>query len=295
MRGGQMAQKRGLGRGLSELGLSELLTDFTHSSASFSQDKEFQKLSVDKLQPCRYQPRRHISKESLEELTCSIRSQGIIQPIIVRPLGTYYEIIAGERRWRAAQLAGLKEIPGVVRSISDEAAMAISLIENIQRKNLNVIEEAIALQRLLNEFSLTHEEVAEAIGKSRASVTNLLRLLRLNPSVRQLVEEGYLDMGHARALLAVEGDRQSAIAKDIVDKGLSVRNAEKLIRQELEVKGKSVVLHAMDPDIVRLQQHLSDKLGATVAIRQNTKGKGKLIIHYNNSDELDGILERIRL
>lgn len=291
-----MTQKRGLGRALSELGLNELLTDINinYSSASFSQNSELKKLSIEKLQPGRYQPRRHINKEALKELASSIRSQGIIQPIVVRCLGTHYEIIAGERRWRAAQLAGLKEIPVVIRSISDQAAIAISLIENIQRQNLNVIEEGVALQRLLNEFSMTHEEVAEAIGKSRASVTNLLRLLKLNADVRQLLEEGHLNMGHARALLAVEGVRQSNIAKDIVNKGLSVRETEKLIRQ-LQENGKSQILRTFsDPDVARLQKDLSDKLGATVAIRHNLKGKGKLIIHYNSTDELEGILERIR-
>lgn len=289
-----MTQKRGLGRGLSELGLNELLTDINYSSASFFQDSELKKLSIEKLQPGRYQPRRHINKEALKELASSIRSQGIIQPIVVRFLGTHYEIIAGERRWRAAQLAGLKEIPVVIRSISDEAAMAISLIENIQRQNLNVIEEGVALQRLLNEFAMTHEEVAETVGKSRASVTNLLRLLKLNADVRQLVEEGHLNMGHARALLAVEEVRQSNIAKDIVNKGLSVRETEKLIRQ-LQENGKSQILRTFsDPDVARLQKDLSDKLGATVAIRHNPKGKGKLIIHYNSTDELEGILERIR-
>ncbi|WP_425319562.1 ParB/RepB/Spo0J family partition protein [Candidatus Coxiella mudrowiae] len=289
-----MTQKRGLGRALSELGLNELLTDINYSSASFSQNSELKKLSIEKVQPGRYQPRRHINKEALKELASSIRSQGIIQPIVVRSLGTHYEIIAGERRWRAAQLVGLKEIPVVIRSISDQAAIAISLIENIQRQNLNVIEEGVALQRLLNEFSMTHQEVAEAVGKSRASVTNLLRLLKLNSDVRQLLEEGHLNMGHARALLAVEGVRQSNIAKDIVNKGLSVRETEKLIRQ-LQENGKSQILRTFsDPDVARLQKDLSDKLGATVAIWHNPKGKGKLIIHYNSTDELEGILERIR-
>ncbi|WP_304985665.1 ParB/RepB/Spo0J family partition protein [Coxiella-like endosymbiont] len=289
-----MTEKRGLGRGLSELGLNELLADINCSSSSFSEDSELKKLSIEKLQPSHYQPRRHINKEALEELASSIRSQGIIQPIVVRSLGTYYEIIAGERRWRAAQLAGLKEIPVVIRSISNEAAMAISLIENIQRQNLNVIEEGIALQRLLNKFAMTHEEVAEAVGKSRANVTNLLRLLKLNADVRQLVEEGHLNMGHARALLAVEGVCQSNIAKDIANKGLSVRETEKIIRQ-LQESGKSEILRTfVDPDIARLQKDLSDKLGATVAIRHNPKGKGKLVIHYNSTDELEGILERIR-
>lgn len=291
-----MTQKRGLGRGLSDLGLNELLTEINYSTAVPFSNLELKKLSVTLLQPGRYQPRRQIKKDALEELASSIRTQGIIQPIVIRPIGHHYEIIAGERRWRAAQLAGLEEVPVVIRSISDEAAIAISLIENIQRQDLNAIEEAFALQRLLDEFAMTHETVAEAVGKSRASVTNTLRLLKLNSDVRALVEEGQLDMGHARALLALEGFRQSEMAKTVVSKSLSVRDTEKLIRQLQLGKGKQASANstAIDPDIKQLQNELSDKLSATILIQHGPKGKGKLIIHYNSTNELDGILERIR-
>ncbi|ACJ17495.1 ParB/RepB/Spo0J family partition protein [Coxiella burnetii] len=288
-----MTQKRGLGRGLSDLGLNELLTEINDASLADSKT-ELKKLTIDVIQPGRYQPRRQMDKDALEELANSIRAQGIIQPIIVRPVGQRYEIIAGERRWRAAQLAGLKEVPAVIRPITDEAAIAMSLIENIQRQNLNAIEEAAALQRLLDEFKMTHEEIAEAVGKSRTSVTNSLRLLKLNPDVKALLEQGHLDMGHARALLALEGFQQSEAANIIIKRALSVRETEKLI-QHWQSEGKSSANRpSMDPDVARLQHHLSDKLGAAVTIRHGAKGKGKLIIHYNSADELEGILDRIR-
>ena len=289
-----MTQKRGLGRGLSDLGLNELLTEINYSTAPHLKNVELKKISVTLLQPGRYQPRRQINQDALEELASSIRAQGIIQPIVVRPIGRHYEIIAGERRWRAAQLVGLKEVPAVIRSISEEAVIAVSLIENIQRQDLNVIEEAFALQRLLDEFAMTHEAVAEAVGKSRTSVTNVLRLLKLNSDVRALVEGGQLDMGHARALLSLEGFRQSEIAEMVVLKSLSVRETEKLIRQLQSGKKISTNSTAIDIDIKQLQNELSDKFGATILIRHGRKGKGKLIIHYNSADELDGILERIR-
>lgn len=286
-------KKHGLGRGLSDMGLNELLSDLSPTSADGEKKSELKKLPLDTIRPGRYQPRKQMSKEALAELASSIKAQGIIQPIVVRHAGQGYEIIAGERRWRAAQMAGLHEAPAIIRDIPDEAAVAMSLIENIQRQDLNVIEEAVALQRLIDEFSMTHQEVADAVGKSRASVTNMLRLLKLNPDVRLLVEQGRLDMGHARALLALEGIQQSDVASNVIARALSVRDTEKLIRQ-LQATTKDVPrAKTVDPDVSRLQRNLSDKLGAAVVIRHNDKGKGKLLIHYNSVDELEGILERI--
>lgn len=288
-------KKHGLGRGLSELGLNELLSDLDPSTTNTYKSVELKKLPIEAIQPGRYQPRQHMMQEDLEDLANSIRSQGIIQPIVVRRVGNDYEIIAGERRWRAAQLTDLKEVPVIIRDIPDEAAIAMSLIENIQRQDLNVIEEAVALQRLIDEFSMTHQGVADAIGKSRASVTNILRLLKLNPDVRELVEQGQIDMGHARALLALEGLEQSEVAKNIVTRGLSVRETEKLIRQRQHPNQREKVETPppIDPDIARLQNDLSERLGAVVNIQYNTKGKGKLVIEYNNIDELEGILDKI--
>ncbi len=283
-------KKRGLGRGLSDLGLSELLSELG-TSAQPEKHAELKSLPIDLIEPGRYQPRRQMQKETLEELAHSIRSQGIIQPIVVRHHENHYEIIAGERRWRAAQMAGLEEIPVIIRDIPDEAAIAMSLIENIQRQDLNAIEEAVALQRLIDEFQMTHQEVADAVGKSRASVTNTLRLLKLNPDVRSLVEQGLLDMGHARALLALEGPKQSEMANNVVSRALSVRETERLIRVMLLEPGKMSREKTTDPDVARLQSDLSDRIGAVVIIRHNPKGKGRLIIHYNSLDELDGILD----
>ncbi len=283
-------KKRGLGRGLSDLGLSELLSELG-TSAQPEKHAELKSLPIDLIEPGRYQPRRQMQKEALEELAHSIRSQGIIQPIVVRHHENHYEIIAGERRWRAAQMAGLEEIPVIIRDIPDEAAIAMSLIENIQRQDLNAIEEAVALQRLIDEFQMTHQEVADAVGKSRASVTNTLRLLKLNPDVRSLVEQGLLDMGHARALLALEGPKQSEMANNVVSRALSVRETERLIRVMLLEPGKMSREKTTDPDVARLQSDLSDRIGAVVIIRHNPKGKGRLIIHYNSLDELDGILD----
>lgn len=287
-------QKRGLGRGLSDLGLNELLSELSHTeSTTPEKSPQLKTLPVDVLHPGRYQPRRQMDKEALEELANSIRVQGIIQPIVVRKQHQGYEIIAGERRWRAAQLAGLMEIPVLIRDLSDEAAIAMSLIENIQRQDLNAVEEAIALQRLIDEFEMTHEAIAEAVGKSRSSVTNTLRLLKLNSDVRILVEQGALDMGHARALLALEGLQQSEIAQQVVARALSVRETEKLIRQ-LQHKPEKPRLNVSDPDITRLEKDLSDRLAANVKIRHQPKGKGKLVISYNSVDELSGILDRIQ-
>jgi len=234
-----------------------------------------------------------MSEEALEELASSIRSQGIIQPIVVRPVAeNSFEIIAGERRWRAAQIAKLESVPCIVKDVPDEAAVAIALIENIQREDLNAMEEAIALNRLLNEFELTHQQVADAVGKSRTTVTNLLRLNNLNSDVKILLEHGDIEMGHARCLLALEGEAQSDAARLAVAKALTVRETEKLVRSILEpVAAKEAP--EKDPDVKRLEQKLADNLGAKVEINYNAKGKGKLVISYTNLDELDGILNRI--
>jgi ParB family chromosome partitioning protein len=256
---------------------------------------ELKHLPIDVLQRGKYQPRTHMDKTALEELAASIKAQGVVQPIVVRPTSNgNYEIVAGERRWRASQLAGLDTIPAVVRKIPDEAAIAIALIENIQRENLNPVEEANALQRLIDEFQMTHQRVAEAVGRSRAAVTNLLRLLTLQTDVRDLLESGKMDMGHARALLALEGAQQSKTARQVVDRGLSVRETENLVRRLLEKpSGRKSKSHT-DPDVRALQQKLSDKLGAKVRISHSKKGKGKLVIEFDNLDVLDGILNRIR-
>lgn len=289
-----MLKKRGLGRGLSELGLNELLSDNNTEVADLIDVTELKKLPLASIYPGRYQPRRQMSQEALEELALSIRAQGVIQPIVVRRHQDGYEIIAGERRWRAAQLAGLAEIPALIRELSDDKAMAIGLIENIQRQDLNAVEEAIALDRLLHEFQMTHQEIADVLGKSRVTITNTLRLLKLNPDVRLLVEKNLIDMGHARALLGIEGHLQSQLANTIVARGLSVREAEKLIRDLQENHEKKATAKKPDPDITRLQNELSDRLGAVIRIRHQNKGKGKLVIFYNSVDELSGILDRIQ-
>ena len=257
---------------------------------------ELRQIPIDQLQRGKYQPRTHMNPEALEELAASIKAQGVVQPIVARPLvGGNYEIIAGERRWRAAQLAGLETIPAVVRKIPDEAAIAIALIENIQRENLNPVEEANALTRLISEFHMTHQQVAEAVGRSRAAVTNLLRLLTLNSDVRELLDSGKMDMGHARALLALEGKHQSQAAHQVVEKGLSVRETEHLVRRLLaHPAGHSPAPGRMDPDTRALVQQISEKLGAKTRLQHSAKGKGRLVIEYNSLEELDGILAHIR-
>jgi ParB family chromosome partitioning protein len=251
---------------------------------------------VDLLSRGQYQPRQDMRQDTLEELADSIRAQGVVQPILVRHLSGdsgRYEIIAGERRWRAAQMAGLGEIPAVIRDVPDESAVAISLIENIQRENLNPLEEAGALNRLIQEFEMTHQQAAEAVGRSRAAVSNLLRLLDLSADVKAMLENRKLEMGHARALLALPESRQVEAGRLISKKGLSVREAEKLVKRLLA--GKQVTKKpAMDPDILLLQTELSEKLGARVVFRHNQKGSGQLMISYNSVDELEGILEHIR-
>jgi ParB family chromosome partitioning protein len=259
-------------------------------------DGVLRNLPVDILQRGVYQPRVDMHPDTLEELANSIRAQGVVQPIVVRPVSKdRYEIIAGERRWRAAQLAGLHEIPAVIRDVPDQAAMAMALIENIQREELNPMEEATALHRLIEEFGLTHQETADAVGRSRASVSNLLRLLGLNEDIKRMVENGDLEMGHARALLALTGDLQSQVARTVAGKGLSVRETERLVKHTLEhPAGQPKEQKRVDPDIRRLEQDLGDKIGARVAIQHGGKGKGKLVIQYNSLDELDGILEHIK-
>ncbi|MGM0595068.1 MAG: ParB/RepB/Spo0J family partition protein, partial [Pseudomonadota bacterium] len=252
---------------------------------------------VELLQRGAYQPRIDMHPDTLEELADSIRAQGVVQPIVVRPIpGDRFEIIAGERRWRAAQLAGLHDIPAVVRDVADQAAMAMALIENIQREELNPMEESMALHRLIEEFGLTHQQTADAVGRSRASVSNLLRLLSLSDEVKRMLENGDLEMGHARALLALKAEQQSQVARSVVGKGLSVRETERLVKRTLEnPDGKAKKPEqTVDPDIRRLEQDLAEKIGAKVAIQHGAKGKGKLVIQYNSLDELDGVLEHIK-
>ncbi len=274
-------------------GLDALLESTT--AVGVDTTEEFRHLPVDMMQRGRYQPRTHMDQDALDDLARSIKAQGVVQPIVVRPLPSgNYEIIAGERRWRAAQIAGLENVPVVLRSIPDEAAIAVALIENIQREDLNPIEEASALQRLIDEFDMTHQQVADSVGRSRAAVSNLLRLLTLNEDVRTMLEQAKMDMGHARALLALTGGDQSEAARRVVKKGLSVRETEQLVRRLLErPKPTKTAEPAIDPDIRRLQDELSEKIGAKVTISHNKSGKGRLIIEYHSNDELDGILERI--
>jgi ParB family chromosome partitioning protein len=252
-------------------------------------------LPVDVIQRGKYQPRVDMHQESLQDLADSIAAQGVVQPIVVRAVAEgRYEIIAGERRWRASQLAGLHEIPAVVREVEDRAAIAIALIENIQREDLNPLEEARALERLIKEFELTHEQAAEAVGRSRAAVSNLLRLLDLEDAVKQLVEQGKLEMGHARALLALSGKQQLEAARQVITRGLTVRATEGLIKSLQRPASGKPEKHRKDANIQRLETDLSDKLGARVAIRQGRGGKGKLEISYNSLDELDGVLAHLR-
>lgn len=252
-------------------------------------------LPVTSLQRGRYQPRKDMDAEALEELAQSIRQQGVMQPVIVRPVSEdCYEIIAGERRWRASQLAGMSTVPAIIRPVADNAAIAMSLIENIQREDLNAMEEAVALKRLQDEFSLTQMEVAEAVGKSRSTVTNLLRLLALSTEVGILLERGDLEMGHARALLPLSEDDQYRAARQIIDKGYSVRQAEEHVRRMQAAPKAQPEAVGQDPDVLRLQQNLTEKLGAAVTIRQGTKGRGQLTISYHSLDELEGILAHIR-
>lgn len=286
-----MVKKRGLGKSL------DALLAYTHSESERSSVAEkvgdaLTQLPMTLIQRGKYQPRREMDQQALEELASSIRTQGIIQPLIVRSIGDKYEIIAGERRFRAAHLAGLTTVPVIIRQIPDEAAIAIALIENIQRENLNPIEEAIALARLIEEFGMTHQQVAEAVGKSRTSVTNLLRLLALPEEVKSMLDRGMIEMGHARTLITLPEALQLEAAQLVVSRGLSVRETEHLVRQIQHPKTKAS--RPIDPDIRRLQDNLSEQLKLRVAIQCNAKGKGKLIIHYRNLNELDLLLAQIQ-
>jgi ParB family transcriptional regulator, chromosome partitioning protein len=297
-----MQRKPTLGRGLADLLGARTASAPVPPPTPLGE--ELTKLPLDVLQRGRYQPRVDMRAETLSELADSIRAQGVVQPIVVRPLeppgstaSPRYEIIAGERRWRAAQMAGLSEIPAVIRNIPDEAAIAVALIENIQRENLNPLEEARALERLVNEFGLTHQQAAEAVGRSRAGVSNLLRLLELAPEVCELLEKRSLEMGHARSLLGLTQRRQQTeVALLVARKGLSVRETEALVRRlqtPAEARaGESPA--ARDPNVERLEQELAEKLGARVAIQQGSGGRGKLVVSYNSLDELDGILAHIQ-
>lgn len=291
-------KKRGLGgnRGLDALlgTVRKVQQDVTAVAAGLPPEGELKMLPVEFLSRGRYQPRRDMDPEALQELADSIKAQGILQPIVVREIGEQrYEIVAGERRWRAAQLAQLDKVPALIREFSDEAAIALALIENIQREDLNPLEEALAMQRFAEEFKLTHLEIADAVGKSRASVSNLMRLLALNEEVKRSLAHGDLDMGHARALLALPDAQQAAAARQIIDKGMTVRQAESLVRQLLAEKPDAGA-RAVDPNVRQLQDKLSDQLGAVVKIDCNAKGKGRLVISYNSLDELDGILAHIQ-
>ena len=323
------SRKRGLGRNLSDLGLSELLSDVTQGQQAEPEtaqtlaaqamlaeavvptteelqesptvspedrpeaDSRVYRLPIAKIKPGRYQPRQYFDDAALDDLANSIKAQGIIQPIVVRRMESGYELIAGERRWRAAQRVGLETVPAIIQDLPEQAIVAISLIENLQRENLNPIEEAQALDRLLHEFQLTHQEVAEAVGKSRTAVTNLLRLMKLNPDVKIMLQKGEIDMGHARALLALDNTLQSQVAKQVVARGLSVRQTEALVKHINQPKSKKPE-QAIDPNILTLQNELSDKLHAEVNIKHQPKGKGQLVIHYASVEELQGILEHIQ-
>jgi ParB family chromosome partitioning protein len=313
-------RKPTLGRGLAQLlgqvepritppalsGVTEVLDSQSAGAAvpaaAGPASEQLAHLPLDLLQRGRYQPRIDLRPESLAELADSIRVQGVVQPIVVRPIGTTdahglqrYEIIAGERRWRAAQQAGLKEIPAVIRILADDAAIAVALIENIQRENLNPLEEARALQRLILEFGLTHQQAAEAVGRSRAAVSNLLRLLELPPELCERVERREIEMGHARALLSLPQARQQIeVAAVIVRRSLSVRETESLVRRLLQAPQADSSMETVDPNIRRLEEELRDKLGARVHIKHARAGHGQLVIRYNNLDELDGILSHFQ-
>jgi ParB family chromosome partitioning protein len=280
-----MAKLKGLGRGLDALLAGGGSEENNHNDA-------LQNLNLDRLQPGKYQPRTQMDQESLAELAESIKSQGIMQPILVRALAAgNYEIIAGERRWRAARLAGLSEVPVLVRVVADEAALAMSLIENIQRENLNPLEEATGIQRLINEFDMTHQIAAEAVGRSRSAVSNLLRLLNLASPVQEMLLHNRLDMGHARALLSLPNAAQITAANEIVGKGLSVREAEKLVQRQQQPESKPKA--KPDRDILRLQENLAEKLGAVVTLKAQKKGRGRLIINYDSLEQLDSIIGRL--
>jgi ParB family chromosome partitioning protein len=286
-----MVKKPGLGRGL------DMLLSSSSQDTDSNNDTELKHLPVEKITKGEYQPRLSIDPDALQELAESIKAQGLVQPVVVRRLDAgNYELIAGERRWRASQIAGLHTIPAIVRDIPDQAAAAMSLIENIQREDLNALEEAIAMNRLISDFGLTHQQTAESVGRSRTAVSNLLRLLDLEEATKELLDTRKIDMGHARALLALSGTQQVETAHKIAKAQMSVRETEKLVKRLLasdeSTKNKAPVKKALE--VQKLEENLSQTLGANVNIQYNTKGKGKLVIEYNNLDELDGILEHIK-
>ena len=298
-----MREKKKLGKGLGALlssGSAQNMSSLFNNSPSDSDkdpsltnEGELKNIPLDLIQRGKYQPRADFDEAALEELASSIKSQGLMQPIVIRPIGPQkYEIIAGERRWRAAQIAGLDSIPAVIRMVSDEAAIAMSLIENIQREDLNPIEEALALKRLQDEFKLTQQEVADAVGRSRTAVTNLMRLVGLHIDVQKMLQTGLLEMGHARTLLTLPEIKQVDFARDIAKKGLSVRQTEELVRKAKSPK-EVVSERSIDPNIKNLEESLGEKLGAKVLIEHKTNGKGRLIVSYNSLDELDGILAHL--
>ena len=275
-------KSRGLGRGLDALlGGAEPPRDALLT------------LPVGRIRPGRYQPRTKMDQQALAELAASIRSQGLMQPLLVRPVDRdRYELVAGERRWRAAQMAGLEEVPALVREIADEAALAMSLIENIQRENLNPMEEAAGIQRLVDEFKMTHEQAADAVGRSRSATTNLLRLLKLARPVQEMLMEGALEMGHARALLALEGARQVEAAKRVAARGLSVRDTEALVHSL--VRAPAAREKRRDRDLARLEEETSERLGTTVEIRAGKKGSGRIVLHYSSLEHLDELLSKLK-
>lgn len=285
-----MVKKPGLGRGL------DMLLSSSVKDSESNKDSELKKLPVELIRKGEYQPRLSIDPDALQELAESIKAQGLVQPIVVRRIdGGEYELIAGERRWRAAQIAGMHTIPAIVRDIPDQAAAAMSLIENIQREDLNPLEEAIAMSRLIADFGLTHQQTAESVGRSRAAVSNLLRLLDLEDTTKELLDTGKLDMGHARALLALPGALQVETAHTVANKQLSVRETEKLVKRIANPSESVKAAPAKKAlEVQKLEETLSEKLGASVNIQYNNKGKGKLVVEYNNLDELDGILEHIK-
>lgn len=310
-----MSKKRGLGRGLDALlgdalaqnkataeeTVAEVSIQAEENTTNSSSVDGIKHLPVEFIQPGQYQPRKDMHQEALEELAASIKSQGLMQPIVIRPLSSgkqnSYEIIAGERRWRATQLAGLDTVPVIIKDVPDDAAIAMALIENIQRENLNAMEEAQALHRLQHEFELTQQEVGDAVGKSRATVANLLRLMQLNDDVKILLERGDLEMGHAKALLGLQDQQQSEAARHVVAKEMTVRQTEAYVRNvqdAAKLGGLAKEKARPNPDIQRLERTLGERLGANVAIQHSAKGKGKLVINYSNLDELDGILAHIQ-
>ncbi len=286
-------KKKRLGRGLGSL-IGNI--EETVNAQQATNPEGLSEIDIDRIQRGRYQPRQVFEPEALQELADSISAQGVIQPIVVRPDGDHFELVAGERRWRAAQLAGLQKIPAVIRKLDARATAAVALIENIQREDLNPLEEAQAFMRLIEEFDLTHQQVADSVGRSRAAVSNLLRLLDLADPVKEQVNKGLLDMGHARALLALIRHDQVEVAKIVINRGLSVRETEQLVKKTLasQDKGKAKA-PAADPDVQRLETRISEKLGAGVKIKSGKKGAGQLVISFNSSAELDGILEHLSL